>query len=175
MSIILRLLFTWHCGSKPPNQNAVFAKCYHGRIFFPLLAIIFIPAITLFNNQQQFNNQFFLKPGQFTDDTSMALCLADSLIYSSSITQSIYLENESLENVMQEMKNASEKFDDKEAAIDNSKSDTENVALNCFDGRDLRCRFVCWWNQGYNNSFRFDDTRLTRQSIGLGGNIGTSL
>ena len=130
---------------------------------------------SLFNNQQQFNNQFFLKPGQFTDDTSMALCLADSLIYSSSITQSIYLENESLENVMQEMKNASKKFDDKEVAIDNSKSDTENVALNCFDGRDLRCRFVCWWNQGYNNSFRFDDTRLTRQSIGLGGNIGTSL
>ena len=45
-------------------------------------------------------NKMFLKPGQFTDDTSMALCLADSLIYSSSkflqTHSSMDFENESL-------------------------------------------------------------------------------
>ena len=70
------------------------------------------------------DGKFKLKPGQWTDDTSMALCLADSLI-----------ENEGK-----------------------------------FDGFDIMKRFISWWFYGYNNPFRFDDKRINKQSIGLGGN-----
>jgi ADP-ribosylglycohydrolase len=34
-------------------------------------------------------------------------------------------------------------------------------------------RFWNWWNRGYNNAFRLDETR--NSSVGLGGNIGKSL
>ena len=57
--------------------------------------------------------KFKLKPGQWTDDTSLGLCLADSLI--------------------------------------------ENDGK--FDGYDLMKRFISWWFYGYNNPFRFDETR----------------
>merc|ERR1719197_1072308 len=65
------------------------------------------------------NNTFGLARGQWTDDASMGLCMADSLI-----------------------------------------------AQHGFDGSDMRIRFWCWWNCGYNNAFRLDDTR--EQSVGLG-------
>lgn len=42
-----------------------------------------------------------------------------------------------------------------------------------FDGSDMRVRFWCWWNRGYNNAFRKDPTRSS--SVGLGGNIAKSL
>jgi ADP-ribosylglycohydrolase len=42
-----------------------------------------------------------------------------------------------------------------------------------YDGSDMRVRFWCWWNRGYNNAFRKDDTRSS--SVGLGGNISKSL
>jgi len=42
-----------------------------------------------------------------------------------------------------------------------------------FDGGDMRVRFWCWWNRGYNNAFRKDPTRSS--SCGLGGNISKSL
>lgn len=71
-------------------------------------------------------NKFELKRGQWTDDASMALCIADSLII-----------------------------------------------CDGFDGSDVRARFHGWWTRGYNNAFRFDDTRST--SVGLGGNIMQSL
>eukprot|EP00746_Dinoflagellata_sp_MGD_P128673 gnl/MRDRNA2_/MRDRNA2_62988_c0_seq1.p1 gnl/MRDRNA2_/MRDRNA2_62988_c0~~gnl/MRDRNA2_/MRDRNA2_62988_c0_seq1.p1 ORF type:complete len:420 (-),score=74.66 gnl/MRDRNA2_/MRDRNA2_62988_c0_seq1:135-1394(-) len=77
----------------------------------------------------QFNdesNTFGLERGQWTDDASMGLCMADSLI-----------------------------------------------AHRGFDGSDMRVRFWCWWNCGYNNAFRLDDSRS--QSVGLGGNISHSL
>ena len=69
--------------------------------------------------------KFKLKPGQWTDDTSLGLCLADSLI-----------ENEGK-----------------------------------FDGYDIMKRFISWWFYGYNNSFRFDDKKTNKQSVGLGGNM----
>lgn len=68
-----------------------------------------------------------LKEGQWTDDTSMALCLADSLL------------------------------------------------LGRYDGSDVRVRFWCWWELGYNNTFRNDRARDHRRSVGLGGNVGKSL
>ena len=71
------------------------------------------------------DGKFKLKPGQWTDDTSLGLCLADSLI-----------ENEGK-----------------------------------FDGYDLMKRFISWWFYGYNNTFRFDEKRNNKQSIGLGGNM----
>jgi hypothetical protein len=78
--------------------------------------------------QKEFN-KFCLRPGQWTDDCSMGLCMADSLI-------------------MQKV----------------------------FDGSDMRVRFWCWWNRGYNNAFRFEGSdRKGRPSIGLGGNISASL
>ena len=69
---------------------------------------------------------FALSPGQWTDDTSMGLCLADSLI----------------------MKEGN------------------------YDAHDLMHRFLCWWNYGYNNAFRFDNGR--DHSVGLGGQINGS-
>ena len=72
--------------------------------------------------------KFKLKPGQWTDDTSLGLCLADSLI--------------------------------------------ENDGI--FDGHDIMKRFISWWFLGYNNSFRFDNDRPHKNSIGLGGNIAGS-
>jgi len=71
-------------------------------------------------------NKFNLKRGQWTDDSSMGLCMADSLILK-----------------------------------------------QCYDGSDIRIRFWCWWNRGYNNAFRLDSTRSG--SVGLGGNIGKSM
>ena len=70
---------------------------------------------------------FDLLPGQWTDDTSMGLCLADSLI----------------------MKNGE------------------------YDAHDLIHRFISWWFFGYDNAFRFDDSRS--HSVGLGGQISASL
>ena len=69
---------------------------------------------------------FDLLPGQWTDDTSMGLCLADSLI----------------------MKECN------------------------YDAHDLMHRFLCWWYYGYNNAFRFDNSR--DNSVGLGGQISGS-
>ena len=71
------------------------------------------------------SGKFNLKPGQWTDDTSMSLCIADSLIT-------------------------------KEGE---------------FNPKDIMMRFLLWWNNGYNNSFRFDHPR---HSVGLGGNISGS-
>lgn len=71
-------------------------------------------------------NKFGLRYGQWTDDSSMGLCMADSLIF-----------------------------------------------RRGYDGGDMRARFWCWWNRGYNNAFRLDPTRS--RSVGLGGNIEQSL
>merc|ERR1712151_939930 len=71
-------------------------------------------------------NKFHLERGQWTDDASMGLCMADSLILNRG-----------------------------------------------FNGSDMRVRFWCWWNRGYNNAFRKDPERTS--SVGLGGNISQSL
>jgi ADP-ribosyl-[dinitrogen reductase] hydrolase len=42
-----------------------------------------------------------------------------------------------------------------------------------FSGANMRVRFWCWWNRGYNNAFRKDRSR--ESSVGLGGNIAKSL
>ena len=72
-------------------------------------------------------NTFMLEQGQWTDDTSMSLCLADSLL----------------------------------------------VTGGKLDGSDLRQRFWSWWNEGYNNAFRYSPQQT--HSVGLGGNISKSL
>eukprot|EP01125_Pyxidicula_operculata_P010019 TRINITY_DN3294_c0_g2_i3.p1 TRINITY_DN3294_c0_g2~~TRINITY_DN3294_c0_g2_i3.p1 ORF type:complete len:469 (-),score=95.12 TRINITY_DN3294_c0_g2_i3:817-2223(-) len=69
-------------------------------------------------------NRFKLKPGQWTDDASMGLCLADSLIFYPN-----------------------------------------------FNPKDLRLRFLNWWELGYCNAFAKDNGR---HSVGLGGNINVS-
>jgi ADP-ribosylglycohydrolase len=58
--------------------------------------------------------RFFLKPGQWTDDASMALCIADSLLVRS-----------------------------------------REQGLDC---RDLRLRFLNWWDWGYNNALDLAET-----------------
>jgi ADP-ribosyl-[dinitrogen reductase] hydrolase len=72
------------------------------------------------------SNAFGLDRGQWTDDASMGLCMADSCIM-----------------------------------------------RRKFDGSDMRVRFWCWWNRGYDNAFRKDPRRSG--SVGLGGNISKSL
>ena len=82
--------------------------------------------ITLRDMGEGKGGSFQLLPGQWTDDTSMGLCLADSLI----------------------VKNGE------------------------YDAHDLMHRFLCWWYGGYNNAFRFDNSR--NHSCGLGGMISES-
>ena len=82
--------------------------------------------ITLRDMGEGQGGSFRLLPGQWTDDTSMGLCLADSLI----------------------VKNGE------------------------YDAHDLMHRFLCWWFGGYNNAFRFDNSR--NHSVGLGGMISES-
>ena len=93
----------------------------------------FLPLNYGFNEVKDMGNSpgggFNLEPGQWTDDTSMGLCIADSLIE----------------------KNGE------------------------FDPRDIMMRFILWWFCGYNNAFRFDDSRDRKGSVGLGGNISGSL
>lgn len=72
--------------------------------------------------------KYNLKLGQWTDDCSMGLCIADSLLLKKK-----------------------------------------------YDGSDIRRRFWNWWNNGYNNAFRFDNGRENKHSVGLGGNIRKSL
>ena len=82
--------------------------------------------ITLRDMGEGPGGKFQLLPGQWTDDTSMGLCLADSLIM-----------------------NKGE-----------------------YDAHDLMHRFLSWWYCGYNNAFRFDNSRSG--SVGLGGQISGS-
>ncbi|CAJ1358271.1 unnamed protein product [Effrenium voratum] len=44
-----------------------------------------------------------------------------------------------------------------------------------YHGGDLRVRWHMWWFQGYCNAFRYDDRRVARTSVGLGGNVAKSL
>ena len=87
-------------------------------------------------------NSFELEPGQWTDDTSMALCLADSLLYSAARNQA--------------------HSDNDQPGAKRQKSDQgENKFSNQYNGSDLRARFYAWWNHGYCNAFRFDAARKT--------------
>lgn len=83
-------------------------------------------------------NRFRLRPGQWTDDSAMGFCIADSLL-----------------------------------------------VHHGFDGRDLRLRFLNWWELGYNNAFGQEFQwpedlppntlpAMGRTSVGLGGNISQS-
>ena len=74
------------------------------------------------------STKFKLQAGQWTDDTSMGLCLTDSLLV-------------------------------------NKK----------FDSADVMLRYLAWWNCGYNNAFKYDYTNKLKHSVGLGGNISSSL
>eukprot|EP00931_Biecheleriopsis_adriatica_P115325 TRINITY_DN91131_c0_g1_i1.p1 TRINITY_DN91131_c0_g1~~TRINITY_DN91131_c0_g1_i1.p1 ORF type:complete len:480 (-),score=101.35 TRINITY_DN91131_c0_g1_i1:42-1481(-) len=78
--------------------------------------------------QKEGYNSFNLKPGQWTDDGSMALCILDSLL-----------------------------------------------CCGGFDAYDIRQRFHGWNSHGYNNAFGRDSTRKSRSSVGLGGNISSSM
>lgn len=91
-------------------------------------------------------NRFRLKEGQWTDDTAMALCLADSLL--------ITTESLSKKSVLEER------------AIELKKA---------FDPIDLKLRFLLWWNFGYNNAFGHDASHSNpRDSVGLGSSIHMS-
>jgi ADP-ribosyl-[dinitrogen reductase] hydrolase len=59
-----------------------------------------------------------------------------------------------------------------DAAMGNCMADSLIMRRN-FDGSDMRVRFWCWWNRGYNNAFRKDSSRS--HSVGLGLNIRKSL
>ncbi|KAF0980425.1 hypothetical protein FDP41_013639 [Naegleria fowleri] len=94
-------------------------------------------------------NRFELKPGQYTDDSSMALCVLDTFV--TKVLDEIYL---------------------KECQKDLPPSDIDFD----FNGRDMRLRFLNWWYFGYNNAFGKDETHTgAGSSCGLGGNIKQSL
>ena len=43
------------------------------------------------------------------------------------------------------------------------------------NAKDLRMRFLAWWEFGYNNAFAMDEARRGGSSVGLGGNISLSM
>ncbi|KAG2391992.1 hypothetical protein C9374_013477 [Naegleria lovaniensis] len=94
-------------------------------------------------------NRFGLKPGQYTDDSSMALCVLDTFV--TKVLDEIY------ERACQKDESLLEfDFD--------------------FKGQDMRLRFLNWWYFGYNNAFGKDETNPgAGSSCGLGGNIKQSL
>eukprot|EP01084_Bolivina_argentea_P018873 35117_1 len=83
-----------------------------------------------YKDQQWYNecNKFKLQRGQWTDDASMGLCIADSFIL-----------------------------------------------CDAYKGSDIRIRFWNWWQNGYNNAFKLDKDRHFKASVGLGGNISSSI
>jgi len=74
-------------------------------------------------------NCFLLKPGQWTDDTAMALCLADSLLWSAT-------------------RRAAASASGAKASSERGERSDEGA----FDGSDLRSRFYNWWERGMNNA-----------------------
>ncbi|CAD7928406.1 unnamed protein product [Amoebophrya sp. A25] len=122
----------------------------------------------------KYNRAFQLLPGQWTDDTSMALCLADSLLESA-------MKQEQLQDgVLDEEKcGHDEQLQGEESDV--GVQHTGQEMKMDLDGIDLRMRFLNWWHFGYNNAFGRDKARIKRcgggprQSVGLGGNIGASL
>lgn len=108
-------------------------------------------------------NRFQLQRGQWTDDSSMALCLADSLLLCSAGPS---VATAAATTML--------------AAL--TTTPTTTTARHCFfNGGDCRIRFFHWWHHGYNNSFRYDAERRGASdgyggtSVGLGGNISESL
>jgi ADP-ribosyl-[dinitrogen reductase] hydrolase len=96
---------------------------------------------------QNFHDAFRLRPGQWTDDASMGLCLMDSLLASCTPAPDA-------------------------AAAAAAPPPPRAPRL---DPRELMLRFVAWWEGGYNNAFRLDAERFSAASVGLGGTIGESL
>lgn len=88
------------------------------------------------------SSRFFLKPGQWTDDFSMALAIGGNR--KENMKFLTYLSLDCL---------------------------LINGSINC---KDLRLRFLNWWEYGYCNAFAFDEERRGGGSIGLGGNISMS-
>jgi len=97
-------------------------------------------------------NKFMLKPGQYTDDSSMALCVMDCLIVKLLTDRALSV------NLDGTIVKPEQDFD---------------FELN---GRLLRLMFLNWWYFGYNNSLGLDDTNPGGGcSCGLGGNVKSSL
>jgi ADP-ribosylglycohydrolase len=138
----------------------------------------FVPAADLGNTKSSFChkthsytnplNAFKLMEGQWTDDTSMGLCLADSLLYKNNeIRQTSEDEFEAASGDHMQLENT-------EGSCASSEGNVHQLAVDTvFDGADVRIRFWLWWFTGYNNTRRLEGTPGT--SVGLGGNISKSL
>ena len=157
--------------------------CYFGMVLGDALGapIEFLPAQNTSNSIEIDNitgevrypgetyNVFQLERGQWTDDASMGACIADSLIVHSFCEQM-----------------------DADPSAPGA-----DVWSPCYSGADIRSRFWNWSRNSYNNAFRYykseqsllakwDNSNVLfqdpkpaegpfRPSVGLGGNISTSL
>eukprot|EP00047_Mylnosiga_fluctuans_P015006 m.42717 g.42717 ORF g.42717 m.42717 type:complete len:472 (-) comp5739_c0_seq1:3692-5107(-) len=107
--------------------------------------------------------KFFLLPGQYTDDTSMGLCLADSLLS----TGGVFCPGDLMLRFAGWCVGA---------VIDHIQATS---LLTCPMAHCCTSSLLpiaqCMWATGYNNAFCNDHTRPTRHSVGLGGNISESI
>ena len=95
-------------------------------------------------------NKFGLQEGQWTDDTSMGLCLADSLLCQERTRLRRRAGGGGASAGAAGAAGASAGADS-----DDSAGGTGGVAPpDAFDGSDARVRFWSWWFGGYNNAFR---------------------
>jgi len=107
------------------------------------------------------SNPFHLSFGQFTDATSMASCLGDSLIHSE-----FCKENPSLRYV----------FDESERKKSNLCTIHEDKHLSSvYNGSDLRARLYKWHKEGYNTCFRYLKDRENYDAVGVDPSIAASL
>eukprot|EP00820_Chromera_velia_P014411 Cvel_24636.t1-p1 / transcript=Cvel_24636.t1 / gene=Cvel_24636 / organism=Chromera_velia_CCMP2878 / gene_product=hypothetical protein / transcript_product=hypothetical protein / location=Cvel_scaffold2689:21599-24657(+) / protein_length=531 / sequence_SO=supercontig / SO=protein_coding / is_pseudo=false len=140
------------------------------------------------HGQNAFNhrrNAFQLKPGQWTDDTAMALCFADSLIaaglgwthrYRQATTNTSSDHHNEARDRGGASASGSHSLISHTSAETNTNPPEDYEPIDRFDPVDLRLRFCLWWALGYNNAFGLDEDRLAgKSSVGLGGNISLSL
>jgi ADP-ribosylglycohydrolase len=87
-------------------------------------------------------NKFGLEEGQWTDDTSMGLCLADSLLY------------QECTRLRHRAGAGGASGADSDAGAAGAAGTGGVAPPDAFDGSDARVRFWSWWFGGYNNAFR---------------------
>ena len=130
-------------------------------------------------------NKFDLRRGQWTDDTSMGLCLCDSLLSANAFDGSdvrtryararAYRRAHTRTHTHTHTRVTCTHMHERTHIILITHPQTQTRALRA-RARTHTHRFWNWWFRGLNNAFRLDSGRIHGQgSVGLGGNIARSL
>ena len=129
-------------------------------------------------------NKFRLARGQWTDDASMGLCLADAFLFAAqgqppgAPLRSLWPDGgtaSSSSGGSSAAEAVAVAADADPAAAAAAAAKVAAAATKAALWSDTRSRFHTWWFFGYNNAFRNDQSGRGGGSVGLGGNIAKSL